>query len=291
MAHEDRERSRREFEKNVIDKAAQEKLMREDQRASSQWEQKKKLERETYLANQQAIQAKSQQKQRSNQAELVADQGRIRDSLEQFQRQDLDSKMRKQKLMEENSKVLQQQRYDYQSRNTKQGDDQDIRTSGHYSQAEISPHKVPSDQYPSYGGGYQGESQQRAPLVSRPGADNWNQGDLASKMESLNMKEQYGGQAGQYGGYPPYQQDDYSQKYALDQGAQGYGRHDDYAQKYSQEQPKDDYGYEARGQGQSPQPKHNPTVGGEAGARADYLRIRDKVRYGNNFNIISNELR
>jgi len=302
MAHEDREKSRRDFERNVIDKAAQEKLMKEDQRASSQWEQKKRLERETYLANQQAIQSKSQQKKRSQQAELFADQGRIKDSLEQFERQDLDSKFRKKKLMEENSKVLQQQRYDYQSRNTKQGDDQDIRTSGHYSQAELSPNKVPSNQYPSYGGGYQGESQQRAPLVSRPGADNWDQGDLASKMEGLNMKEQYGG------GYPSYQQEDYSQKYALDQGAgaqgyarqddysqgaQGYAKQDDYAQKYYQEQPayqpKDDYGYEARGKAQ--EPKHNPTVEGNAGARADYLRIRDKVRYGNNFNIISNELR
>jgi len=43
MVNEEKERSRREFEKNVIDKAAQEKLFKEDQRASSQWEQKKRV--------------------------------------------------------------------------------------------------------------------------------------------------------------------------------------------------------------------------------------------------------
>jgi len=282
------------------------------------------LERDTYLANQQAIQAKSQQKQRSQQAELVADQGRIKDSLEQFERQDLDSKLRKKKLMDDNARVLQQQRYDYQSRNPKLSADQDIRTSGQYS--DLAPTKVPSDQYNNYGG-YPSE-QQRAPLVSRPGADNWDQGDLASKMDNLNIKGSYGaGQGEQYGGYPSYGQEEYGQKYGGDAGAgygkqeeygqkyasgsqpgsqvydnygaQGYGKgQDDYAQKYYQEQPtyqpKDNYGgYEAKGQVQSsPQgPKHNPTVGGESGARADYLRIRDKVRYGNNFNIISNELR
>jgi len=273
MVNEEKERSRREFEKNVIDKAAQEKLFKEDQRASSQWEQKKRMERETYLANQQAIQAKSQQKKRSQQQELVNDQRSIKDSLEQFQKQDYEAQLRKKKLMEENNRVLQQQRYDYQARNTKHGQDQDIRTSGVYSQGEPSPNKVPSDQY-NYDR-YPEPTQQKAPLVNRPGAGNWDQGDLASGMENLNIK-------GGYGGYQPsYQQDDYAQKYYQDQPAyqgQQYGRNDD-------------YGYEPQVKEQAAVKNSPQKIGGEPNARADYLRIRDKVRYGNSYNIISNELR
>jgi hypothetical protein len=292
MVNEERERSRREFERNVIDKAAQDKLQKEDQRASSQWEQKKKLERDTYLANQQAIQAKSQQKQRNQQQEMFADQGRIKDSLEQFQKQDYSDKLRKMRLMEENSKVLQQQRYDYQSRKNN-GLDQDLRTSGAYGQGQPSPTKTPSEQY-NYDR-YPEPTQQKAPLVNRP-ADNWDQGDLASGMGNLDIKGGYGGpQGGQYSYQPQSYQDDYAQKYGgLDQagaGPQGgYSRQqpqDDYAQ-YGRN---DDYGYEPQVKEQ-PAPKSNAgPIGRDTDARSDYMKIRDKVRYGNSFNIISNELR
>jgi len=42
-AHEEREKHMKEFERNVVDKAAQEKMIREDQKAMTEWEKKEEV--------------------------------------------------------------------------------------------------------------------------------------------------------------------------------------------------------------------------------------------------------
>lgn len=308
-AHEQKEQHIRDFERNVVDKAAQERIIKEDQRAMTEWEKKKKLAWETNFSNKRALEEKAALKRKQQYDDMNADNRRVQDSLAEFERKELAEREKKNRLKEENNKVLEQQRKEYVHRNSRlYGDDipgGPVYTTNQRYGHGLSPERREREKLPlerrqeDYN--YQGSKPEHNYRDER--AYQGEKDSLTSAMENLNVRGH------------PQGNDDYTQKYYQDQAYQQYAREmaEREASTQNQQYPRSlgdreldaPYQYQrepevhdnyARGnQAQSQQelrqsnPQYSP--GKQSSAKADYLKIRDKARYGNNFNIISNEYR
>jgi hypothetical protein len=107
--YEKQEKTKQAFERDIVERAAKEKMLKEDLRTQDKFDQKKRMERETYLMNKQTIESRIAQKHRQKQDEAKYEKQRMHDSLSQLERQDYMQKENQKRLQEENTRILEEQ--------------------------------------------------------------------------------------------------------------------------------------------------------------------------------------
>jgi hypothetical protein len=114
--YEKQEKNKQAFDRDIVEKAGREKMLKEEQRSMEQFEQKKRMERETFLMNKYTIESRLAQKKREKFDEAKTEKQRMHDSLSQLERQEYMHKENVRKLQEENTRILEEQMREGKSR-------------------------------------------------------------------------------------------------------------------------------------------------------------------------------
>lgn len=251
-AYEQKEKDMIQFELNVVDKAAREKIVKDDARMKADWEKKQRLEKQTFDSNRKNLETMINAKRRERDVEIRRDNQRVHDALVQFEREDQIKKQIMEKMKQENNMILDIQKRDFSAqrpgrRNPRYSSNllrNSIDNAGYDGSLPEIGHATPMR--------YSGVRTRERP------EEKIVQSSMIAKIGDMSLKDPY------------TREEENPQRYVKDDFTSGRNA-------------------QMRESGSNIYQEKPFVLNHSASAKDQYVKIRDRVRFGAAFNIITNE--